>query len=109
MSVLSPAAQQQVQDKLISDGLLSPEKLKEIQARSKAKNVPLFSLLVSEGGVSEENLTKSIAIVTKVPYVNLHNVRIEKRVLDLLPADLAERYMAVPLGEMQHRLVVAML
>src|SRR5581483_8271121 len=29
--------------------------------------------------------------------------------LKLLPKDIAERYMAVPLGEMQHRLVIAML
>lgn len=109
MSVLSPAAQQQVQDKLISDGLLSEDRLKELQDQAKAKNAPLFSLLASEAGISEEDLTKAIAFVTKVPYVNLQTVKIEPHILDLLPADLAERYMAVPLGEMQHRLVVAML
>lgn len=109
MSVLSPSAQQQVQDQLIADGLLTEDKLKELQATAKAKNAPLFSLLVSEGGLTEESLTKTIAFVTKVPYVNLLSVKIEPHILDLLPADLAERYMAVPLGEMQHRLVVAML
>jgi type IV pilus assembly protein PilB len=35
--------------------------------------------------------------------------RIGQEVLDLLPQEVAERYMAVPLGEMQNRLVVAML
>jgi len=109
MSVLSPSAQVQVQDKLVADGLLKEEKLKDLQSKAKAKNVPLFSLLAAEGIVSEENLTKAIAFVTKVPYVNLQNVKIEQHILELLPADLAERYMAVPLGEMQHRLVVAML
>jgi type IV pilus assembly protein PilB len=109
MSVLSPSAQTQVQDKLVADGLLKTDALKSIQDKAKTKNVPLFSLLVSEGGVSEENLTKAIAYITKVPYVNLQNVKIEQHILDLLPSDLAERYMAVPLGEMQHRLVVAML
>jgi type IV pilus assembly protein PilB len=109
MSVLSPSAQQQVQDKLIADGLLKEDRLKEIQDEAKIKNLPLFSLLVADGGVSEEDLTKTMAFVTKVPYVNLQTVKIEPHILDLLPADLAERYMAVPLGEMQHRLVVAML
>lgn len=109
MSVLSPSAQTQVQDKLVADGLLKPEMLKELQDKAKVKNTPLFSLLVSEGGVPEEGLTKAIAYVTKVPYVNLQNVKIEPHILELLPSDLAERYMAVPLGEMQHRLVVAML
>lgn len=109
MSVLSPAAQQQVQDKLVNDGLLKADKLKELQDQAHAKNLPLFSLLGTEGGVSEEDLTKTIASVTRVPYVNLQTAKIEQHILDLLPADLAERYMAVPLGEMQHRLVVAML
>jgi len=109
MSVLSPVAQQQVEDKLIQDGLLSKELLDRLQEKSKLQNLPLFGLLASEGKVSEEDLTKTIAFVTKVPYVNLQDAHIEAKVLDLLPADLAERYMAVPLGEMQHRLVVAML
>jgi type IV pilus assembly protein PilB len=41
--------------------------------------------------------------------VNLVDAKIDPKVLSLLPEDIAERYMAVPLGEMQHRLVVAML
>jgi type IV pilus assembly protein PilB len=44
-----------------------------------------------------------------VPYVNLSEAHIDPDVLDLLSQDIAERYMAVPLGEMQQRLVVAML
>jgi type IV pilus assembly protein PilB len=65
--------------------------------------------MVAEGAVTDENLTKTIARVTKVPYVNLNNARVDPDVLELLPQDIAERYMAVPLGEMSNRLVVAML
>src|SRR3546814_14666473 len=50
-----------------------------------------------------------MAHVNKVPYVNLIDAQIDPKILDLLPQETAERYMAVPLGEMQHRLVVAML
>lgn len=109
MSVLSPAAQKQVQTSLVADGLLKQDKLDELNKRAKTDGVPLFSLLTSDANISDEDLTKTIAKVTKVPYVNLSSVRVEPSVLDLLPEDLAERYMAVPLGEMQHRLVVAML
>lgn len=109
MSVLSPVAQQQVEDKLIEDGLLTKDKLLALQDKSKQSSTPLFGLLASEGSISEEDLTKAIAYVTKVPYVNLLESHIDPKILDLLPSDLAERYMAVPLGEMQHRLVVAML
>ncbi|TXG77370.1 type II/IV secretion system protein [Patescibacteria group bacterium] len=50
-----------------------------------------------------------VAKINNVPYVNLSTARIDAEILGLLPRETAEQYMAVPLGEMQHRLVVAML
>jgi len=110
MAVLSAALQTKVQDTLIREGVLTKEQLEALKETAESKHQPLFSLLASkEGGVSDEALTKAISEVTKVPYVNLSNAKIDPAVLELLPQDIAERYMAVPLGEMQHRLVVAML
>jgi type IV pilus assembly protein PilB len=109
MSVLSAANQQQVEDDLVQSGALTAESLATLKQKSEADKSPLLSLLVGEGNVSEEQLTKSIAKVTNVPYVNLSDAKVEQGILKLLPQDIAERYMAVPLGEMQHRLVVAML
>lgn len=109
MSVLSPTIQKQVEDMLVTDGLLKDADLKTLKDKAKEEEKPLFGMLVSSGKVSDEQLTKTIAHVTKVPYVNLTNVQIDADILSLLPQEVAERYMAVPLGEMQHRLVVAML
>lgn len=109
MSVLSAATQKQVEEELVKQGLLKKEKLEELRAKAEKDGVPLFSLFISEGGVDPEDLTKVTAQVTKIPYVNLTNAPIDPKTLELLPQDIAERYMAVPLGEMQHRLVVAML
>jgi len=109
MSVLSATTQKQVEDKLVADGLLTADSLKELKDKAVNDSKPLFGLLVSDGHVSDEVLTKTIAQVTKVPYVNLTDVQIDPEILSLLSRDVAERHMAVPLGEMQHRLVVAML
>jgi len=109
MSVLSATAQTQVEDKLVEDKVLTRADLSQLKTESKEKGTPLFGMLVSSGKVSNEQLTKTIAHVTKVPYVNLVDAKVDPKVLALLPQDIAERYMAVPLGEMQHRLVVAML
>jgi len=59
--------------------------------------------------VTEEELTKTMAKALNIPYVNLSTADISIDVLKLLPRETAERFMAVPLGEMQNRLVVAML
>jgi type IV pilus assembly protein PilB len=109
MSVLSASAQEQVEEKLVTDKVLTRADLAKLKSDAKEKGTPIFGLLVSSGKVTNEILTKTIAHVTHVPYVNLSDAKIDPKVLQLLPEDVAERYMAVPLGEMQHRLVVAML
>lgn len=109
MSVLSATTQQQVEDDLVKDGIITPEQLATVKDKAKANDNSVFGTLVSSKLVTNEQLTKAIAQATKVPYVNLSSAMIDPKVLDLLPQDIAERYMAVPLGEMQHRLVVAML
>ncbi|HEX8762632.1 MAG TPA: ATPase, T2SS/T4P/T4SS family, partial [Candidatus Saccharimonadales bacterium] len=109
MSVLSTAAQQQVEETLVKDGVVSKEQITDLKVQAEKENTPFLSYITSKGVVSDEILTKTIAHVTKVPYVNLSAAKVEQTVLDLLPQEVAERYMAVPLGEMQNRLVVAML
>lgn len=109
MSVLSLAAQKQVEAQLVAEKQISQLKLDELHQKAKNEDKPIFSLLVSDGGVSNESLTKAISVVSKVPYVNLQSTFIKPEVLSLIPQDIAERYMAVPLGEMHGRLVVAML
>lgn len=109
MSVLSTAAQKQVEDTLVKEGILAQDKLDELKSEAEKQHTPLLSFLVANKHVSDEAMTKTIAHVTKVPYVNLSSAHIDPEVLELLPQETAERYMAVPLGEMQNRLVVAML
>jgi len=109
MSVLSDASQKQVEEALVAEGRLTTQELAQLKAEAKSTATPFLGLIVKNGKVTNEQLTKTIAHVNKIPYVNLSEARIDPKVLSLLPEDVAERYMAVPLGEMQNRLVVAML
>lgn len=109
MSVLSADAQKTVEQTLISSGIVSSEQMAEYEKAAVAAKQPLLSFLVNQKHVSDEDLTKATAHVSGVPYVNLTNVFIDHSVLELLSEDTANRYMAVPLGEMKGRLVVAML
>jgi len=109
MSVLSVSTQQQIEDELVAAQLIDTEKLAELKKKATTEHTPLLGLLVQSGAVSNEDLTKIIAHINKVPYVNLSSAHIDPKTLDLLARDIAERYMAVPIGEMQNRMVVAML
>jgi type IV pilus assembly protein PilB len=109
MSVLSTSSQQLLEEELIKKEIITADKVAELKDKAEKTKKPFVSLLLSEGGVSDEMLTKASAAVNKVPYVNLSGVVIKKEILRLLSYDVAQRYMAVPLGEINHRLVVAML
>lgn len=109
MSVLSAELQDKVAQLLVRDSLIDEEKIQSLKKKAESAGQPFLTLVVDEGGVKAESLTKAIAEATRVPYVNLNGVNVKQEILALLPRDVAERYMAVPLGEMQNRLVVAML
>lgn len=93
----------------MADGLLSKDKLEEIKQKARSQSQPLFGMLIQEGHLTDEQLTKALAHVSKIPYVNLSNARIDPKILEQLSQDVAEHYMAVPIGEMNDRLVIAML
>lgn len=109
MSVLSENSQQKVLDSLIKDKVITPDQLAEARVKASKLRVPLFRELVGDKYVDTEQLTKYIAHANKVPYVNLKEAYISEAALDLLPKDLAQLYMAVPLGEMDKHIIVAML
>lgn len=109
MSVLSAETQSTVEQQLLAAGLVTAEKLTEVHKKSENDGIPFLTALVNDGHVTGEALTKVLAQINHVPYVNLSNAYIDTSILALLPQEIAEHYMAVPLGEMQNRLVVAML
>lgn len=102
-----------IQDKLINllsdEGLVTKSELKNAQSDTIKANKPLLAFLTENQIVDEELLTHAIAQVSGVPYVNLVNSIIDQDVLSLLPEDIAERFMAVPLAEVQNRLAIAMI
>src|SRR5579871_2688813 len=109
MSVLSESTQQKVLDKLEKDGVIDSFKLSEVRAKALKKKMPIFKQLILDKYLDEEKLTKYVAHANSIPYVNLKDVYINQEALELLPKDLAQLYMAVPLGEMNRHIIVAML
>jgi len=94
---------------LVNEGLVSENIINAAKETSLSTSKPLLGLLAEQNIVDDELLTHAIAQVSGVPYVNLSNSVIDQSILGLLPEDIAERFMAVPLAEVQNRLAVAMI
>lgn len=109
MAILTDENQKKLEDLLVKEGLVSQDVMTAYQKKAADQLRPILSMLVDDKVLSDEALTKEIASLSGVPYVNLGTAQIDAKVLELLPQEIAERYMAVPLGETQNRLAVAML
>ena len=109
MALLTDDIQEKLITLLIEEGLVESSVIEAAKAESAKENKPLFSLLADQDIIDDELLTHGIAQVSGVPYVNLASTLIDQNILSLLPEDIAERFMAVPLAEVQNRLAVAMI
>ncbi|MDN5819398.1 MAG: GspE/PulE family protein [bacterium] len=109
MALLTTEMQDKLIALLVDEGLVNKQVLENAQQNSKTNSRPLLTVLAEDKIVDNELITHAIAQVSGVPYVNLTNSIIDQEVLGLLPEDIAERFMAVPLAEVQNRLAVAMI
>ncbi len=100
MAVLTEELQGKLENLLVDSGVLTADKLEEHRKIAKTSATPLLTELVQSKAVDNESLTRVVAQVSAVPYVNLTDALIDQKVLALLPREFAERYMAVPLGEL---------
>jgi len=109
VALLTDDIQEKLITLLVNEGLVAADVIETARSQAAGTNKPLFSLLTDQDIIDDELLTHAIAQVSGVPYVNLVNTLIDQNILALLPEDIAERCMAVPLAEVQNRLAVAML
>jgi type IV pilus assembly protein PilB len=107
--VLTVDSQTQLEELLVSSKLISQKDLLVHKKKAAEQHRPLLSYLTEEKLIDTEGLTKVVAKANSVPYVRLTDTSLNQDVLKLLPRDIAERYMAVPLGNIEGRLAVAML
>lgn len=109
MSVLSEENQKKLEELLVSGNILTAEQVTNFKVVAAKTKTPFLSYLLQEKKITSEQFTKLTAQVLGIPYVNLVASKVNPAILNLLSVDVAERFMAVPLGEMEHRLAVAML
>ena len=109
MALLTKDGLDRVIQLLINEGLVDANEVANVQQEVAQTKQPLLATLTNKGLVTNEMIAHATATVMGVPYVNLKDVEMDQDVLKLLPYEVAERSMAVPLGETNGQMVVAML
>lgn len=109
MALITNDIQTKLANLLVEEGLVRAEVIKTALSESSANNQSLISYIIEHNIINNEILVHAISHVSGVPYVNLSDSTIDQSILSLIPIDIAERNMAVPIAEVQNRLAVAML
>lgn len=109
MALLTKDGLDRVIQLLVSEGLVDAESVQQARAEAEQARQPLIQVLSAKGLLTDEMVAHATATIMGVPYVDLKDVEMEQSVLSLLPYEVAERSMVVPLGESNGQLVVAML
>ncbi|MGC3988316.1 MAG: ATPase, T2SS/T4P/T4SS family [Chthoniobacteraceae bacterium] len=91
---------------LIDTALVSPEQVE--QARSVVgPHKTLVDALVEQGAVSQEDVTRAVAAQASMEYVDIDNLVPPIELLQLLPVAEARRYRAVPIGQNDSSIIIA--
>ena len=87
----------EVTQRLVDAGLLTSDKLGEIQGRAALTLQGVDSLLIQEAIVNETDLLKAFADVSGIPFHNIGDFKIEQAAIDKVSAKVALRHRIVPL------------
>jgi type IV pilus assembly protein PilB len=94
---------------LIKAGLLTPQKLQEALEYQKTNGGKLGFNLVKLGLVKEEDITRVLSQQYGVPAINLSKLEIDDTVVKLIPSEVAQKYLIMPVGRTGATLTIAMM
>ena len=77
-------------------------------ARSNMVPDGLVSTLVQNGVISELDVARTLAAQNSMEFVDLENTQVDRKLIDLLDADDARRYQAIPIGIRDGILIIAL-
>lgn len=94
---------------LLDSGLITSKDIIEAEKKSGRVKGGLGEVLVNEGKISEDDLSRLEAYILGIPFVNLEKEKIEFNVLSLIPEPIARNNNIVAYNKNNNELEVAML
>ena len=93
---------------LIKAGLLTPQKLEEVLEYQKTHGGKLGLNLINLGIVKEVEITRVLSQQYGVPSISLAEVKIDDTVVKLIPSEVAQKYLIMPVKRAGATLTIAM-
>ncbi len=108
MALLTKEAEDRIVNLLLSEGLADANLVYPIQQQNVTEDQSVLKELVERRVINDDMVARATAAILGVPYVELKNITIDQDILALIPSEASSRVLAVPLGEKDGILNVAM-
>ncbi|MBQ3353398.1 type II/IV secretion system protein [Candidatus Saccharibacteria bacterium] len=108
MALLTQEAENRITNLLLSEGLADANLVYSIQQQANVENKSIIAELINRKIINDDMVARATASILGVPYVELKNITIDQDVLAKIPSEASSRVLAVPLGEKDGMLNVAM-
>jgi type IV pilus assembly protein PilB len=106
MAVSAPA--DRIGEQLIHEGLVTREQLSRALDDARANGTRVGFSLVKLGFMGEQDLVRALARQHRIPAVDLERVKLDPKILKLLPSEIALKHQVLPLRRVGRTLTVAM-
>ena len=108
MAVLTKEAENRIIGLLLAEGLADRELVEKAKAKTTDPESSILTDLIAQGLITQDMVSHATAAIIGVPYVELKNITIDQEILTKIPYEAQIRAMAVPIGEKDGILNVAM-
>ncbi len=108
MALLTKEAEEKIISLLVGEGLADSNLVSGIKSEADSNGTSALTELLNRKIISHDMVAHATAIIIGVPYVELKNITIDQDILARIPGDASSRVLAVPLGEKDGLLNVAM-
>ena len=93
---------------LLKEKLLNNEQLKSAEEYKKQNDVAMGSAIISLGLVSEEEMAQALSRQLGYPYINLDQFEVYPDVINLIPVEISQKYLIMPIHRIRSFLTLAM-
>ncbi|CAA9370057.1 MAG: Type IV fimbrial assembly, ATPase PilB [uncultured Gemmatimonadetes bacterium] len=107
MAVSAPAADR-IGEQLVRENLINQEQLTRALDDARSNGTRVGFSLVKLGFLAEQDLVRALARQHRVPAVDLERVKLDPRILKLIPTEIATKHQVLPLRRVGRTLTVAM-
>ncbi len=92
---------------LINSGDITEEQLDEVLSKQKTSKKRVADILIEDGIVTEQQVCKALEKQLFIPYMDLDTITIPDELGGIIPEDLAQQHMVVPIEQEGRFLTVA--